>query len=208
VLYNGVDTVRFAPGPPRRQDGPLTLLVTGKIDSHLFYRLDSTLRALALAVARGLDARLAVAGWVAPEAAAKARALASELGLAQKLKLTGAYTQEQAPAIYGAADIYVMTKHNDPCPNTVLEALACGLPVVYSASGGVPELVGDAGIGVPVPEDWSQPRVPDAEALAQAIVDVAAQRAAMGALARRRAVERFDIAHWLARHRQVFESLV
>ena len=60
----------------------------------------------------------------------------------ESIRFLGAYNASKAPAIYQAADAYLMMKYNDPCPNTVLEALASGLPVLYSASGGVPELVG------------------------------------------------------------------
>ena len=44
-------------------------------------------------------------------------------------------------------DVYVAPSSNDPCSNALVEALACGLPVVYLRSGGHPELVGDAGLG-------------------------------------------------------------
>lgn len=44
-------------------------------------------------------------------------------------------------------DVYVAASEDDPCSNAVLEALACGLPVVYRISGGHPELVGEAGLG-------------------------------------------------------------
>ncbi len=43
-------------------------------------------------------------------------------------------------------DVYVAASRNDPCSNALLEALACGLPAVYLASGGHPELVGDGGV--------------------------------------------------------------
>ena len=53
------------------------------------------------------------------------------------------------------------------------EAMACGCPVVYSATGGVPELVGEeAGIGVPGPRDWEDVHPPSAEKLAEAVVSV------------------------------------
>ncbi len=207
VLYNAVDTTRFTPAATRA-DGPARFLVTGKFDEHMFYRLDGTLRGLAVVVRQGLDAHLTIAGWTAPEAARQAQSLAAELGLSDRVRLTGAYTQAAAPDIYRAADIYVMTKHNDPCPNTVLEALACGLPVVYSASGGVPELVGEAGQGVFVPEDWERVHAPDPAALGDSMAHVAARRADLSAAARARAIERFDIKFWIARHRAVFEGLV
>ena len=54
-------------------------------------------------------------------------------------------------------DVYLAASRDDPCSNALLEALACGLPAVYLASGGHPELVGDAGVPFDAPED-----VPDA----------------------------------------------
>jgi len=48
-----------------------------------------------------------------------------------------------------ASDLYITFTHKDPCPNTVVEAMAHGLPVVGVDSGGVPDIVGDAGILVP-----------------------------------------------------------
>jgi glycosyltransferase involved in cell wall biosynthesis len=44
------------------------------------------------------------------------------------------------------SDIYVTASRNDPCSNSLVEALACGLPAVYLDSGGHPELVGEAGL--------------------------------------------------------------
>jgi glycosyltransferase involved in cell wall biosynthesis len=50
-------------------------------------------------------------------------------------------------------DVYLAPSRNDPCSNALLEALACGLPVLYLRSGGHPELVGDAGLGYEDRED-------------------------------------------------------
>jgi glycosyltransferase involved in cell wall biosynthesis len=49
-------------------------------------------------------------------------------------------------------DLYIAASRNDPCSNALLEALACGLPVAYLASGGHPELVGDAGLPFETPD--------------------------------------------------------
>ncbi len=208
ILYNAVDTGMFTPAA-RRPDRPFTFLLTGKIGDDLFYRVAATLDGLAAARARGLAARLVIAGWLSPAVAAQAAAHIAALGLDGAVDVTGPYSQAGAPDIYRAADAYVMLKHNDPCPNTVLEALACGLPVIYSASGGVPELVGDdAGIALACPEDFERPRWPGADAVATAMIAAAERSGALAANARRRAVERFDIAHWLDRHRAVFATLL
>jgi glycosyltransferase involved in cell wall biosynthesis len=86
--------------------------------------------------------------------------------------------------------------------------MACGLPVVYSRSGGVPELVGEeAGVGVDVPASWEESHPPNADAAARAVVDAYERRATFGAAARQRAVELFDVRRWIARHQEVFAAL-
>ncbi len=68
------------------------------------------------------------------------------------------------------AHVLLHTKVKDPCPTLVIEAMACGLPVVHPASGGTVELVGDeAGIGVPHPDTWEQDIPPAPEELAEAV---------------------------------------
>jgi glycosyltransferase involved in cell wall biosynthesis len=85
--------------------------------------------------------------------------------------------------------------------------MACGLPVVYSASGGTPELVGaDAGIGIEAPLDWEQDHPPTAEQLAHGILTVAGALADRSAAAREQAL-RFDARAWVERHRQLFTEL-
>lgn len=208
ILFNAIDTRRFCPAEARPEH-PFTFLLSGKIDAHIAYRLEATIAGLAAARNAGLDARLAIAGWVADAARATADDLIARLGLRDAVDFSGAYTQEDAPAVYQSADAYVMTKYLDPCPNTVLEAMACGLPVLYSASGGVPELVGtDAGVGLPLAEDWEAIHAPTAEAIGEGMLAVAAAAGAMSVAARARAVARFDIAPWIDRHAQVFRSLL
>ncbi len=208
VLHNAVDTRRFVPSsrPPTR---PLTLLLGGT--QYQRYRVESALRALALVRRERPGARLLVAGALsfAQDGPAQTATLIRRLELDGAVELVGAYTQSQAPALMQQADMLLHTKYNDPCPAVVLEAMASGLPVVYSASGGVPELVGaDAGIGVPAPLDWEQDHPPDAQELAAAVLETAQRLEERGEAARRRAVERFDARSWFERHRLVFGALL
>ncbi len=210
ILYNAVDTSVFHPPakPLEWEEGTCRFLLTGKIDDHLFYRIESSIRGLAHARAKGMAVILEIAGWVAPGAEAHTKALAQELGVGEYVVLTGPYTQEQAPSVYQGAHAYIMTKHNDPCPNTVLEALSTGLPVLYSDSGGVAELVGDGGIGLECQHSWDEPHVPSTAAIGQGIADIVAGHEGFSAAARRRAVEKFDIRHWERRHSEIFSHLI
>jgi glycosyltransferase involved in cell wall biosynthesis len=54
---------------------------------------------------------------------------------------------EGVAALLREHDVYLAPSRNDPCSNALVEALACGLPVLYLRSGGHPELVGDSGFG-------------------------------------------------------------
>lgn len=56
--------------------------------------------------------------------------------------------EEDVPGLLASADVFVYASYLDAYPTTVLEAQAAGLPVIANSSGGVPEVVGDAGIVV------------------------------------------------------------
>lgn len=209
ILYNGVNTDAFTPHAKDRSCGPFRFLVTGKIGASTAYRLTSSLDGLAMARKGGLDVAMTIAGYVEPQVLSAAQARAAALGIAKSIRFLGAYNASNAPAIYQAADAYLMMKYNDPCPNTVLEALASGLPVLYSASGGVPELVGaDAGVGLALPVTFDQDLTPSAEAIAQGMQRVIVGAEPMAVAGRRRALERFTLRTWLARHEAVFHSVL
>jgi glycosyltransferase involved in cell wall biosynthesis len=196
VLYNAVDVEQFSPGSAA--SGEPVLLLAG--DQTQSYRLETGLRTLAQLP----DARLLVTGRLVSDP----RPLLDELQIAERVEFTGRYSQREAPELFRHAHLLLHTKVNDPCPTAVIEAMACGLPVVYAASGGTVELVGDeAGIGVSHPESWERDVPPDPAALADAVRIVLADRARYAAAARKRAVERFALQPWLEGHAELFEEL-
>ena len=212
VLYNAVDTDLFKPLTLSRTDRPVTLLLGGT--QYARYRVETALACLARLHRTEPKARLIITGRIiwpgltrpGPE---EVTALAREMGLIDHIELTGPYAPLEAPSVFNRADVLLHTKYNDPCPGLVLEAMACGLPVVYSASGGTSELVGpEAGVGVAAETSWEKTIPPDPDQLAEAVLTVLEDRPSYAEAARQRAVDKFNIKQWLDRHRQVFERLV
>lgn len=205
ILYNAVDTNVFTPAKREKSSGTYSFLVTGKIDLHMWYRLESTLLGLDCASRMGGNYTLIIAGWMSSDVRRSVRNLVSELNLGNQVRILGPYTQSEAPEIYRSADAYVMMKHQDPCPNVVIEALSAGLPVLYSRSGGVSELVGnDAGIGLKCEMSWDRVCVPSPEEIGQGMIQLANTSEGMSEAARHRACSLFDISHWVERHREIF----
>jgi glycosyltransferase involved in cell wall biosynthesis len=196
VLYNAVDVEQFTPG---QAPNASVLLLAG--DQTQAYRLEVALRTLALLP----EARLIVTGRLVSDP----QPLLRELGVADRVELAGRYAQRDAPDLYRRADVLLHTKVQDPCPTSVIEAMACGLAVVYAASGGTVELVGDeAGIGVPHPLGWERDEPPAPAAFADAVRGVLGERDRYAEAGRARAVERFALGPWLERHAQLFSELV
>jgi glycosyltransferase involved in cell wall biosynthesis len=84
------------------------------------------------------------------------------LGVAQRIRLLE--QQVDIQRFYQAADVFVLPSRMEGLPNAVLEAMACGLPVVSTAVGGSPEIIENGVNGLLVPPD-------DADALATAILN-------------------------------------
>lgn len=213
ILYNAVDTLRFRPRLARQVVNSPVLLLAG---SHgVFYRVQAALRVFALVGQRLPNARLILAGalrWDTDVSRMRAE-LSHELvslGLDEKsVEIRGPYSQDEAPLLYQQADVLVHTQSNDVCPTVVLEAMACGLPVVYSDSGGTGELVGnEAGIGVPNASNWEEIVPPDPQAMAEAVVKVLGNREEFAQAARQRMERSFSMEAWLKSHAELFLELL
>ncbi len=207
ILYNAVDTKRFFPLSSKPKRLKPILLVAG---DHLFsYRVLSAINVLALLYRDMPSITLLIAGnfrWrkCEKEALKETRDLSKRLGVQDRIEGIGPYTQEESPLLMRRADILIHPQYNDSCPRLVIEAMASGLPVVYSASGGVPELVGEnAGVGIPAPFDWEKTHIPCDEEMADGVLEILKSYTNISECARKRAGDRFDVARWLKRHAEV-----
>jgi len=213
ILYNPVDTTFFCPeSNPSISNDWIILLLAGSHWS--FYRVTAALETLQRVRKKNNRVRLRIAGrfcWSAKEQDSHQHVLdyAQRLGVAEFVDITGSYTQLQAPELFNQCSILLHTKYNDPCPRLVVEAMSCGLPIVYSATGGVPELVGgEAGVGIPGPLDWDKDHPPDASDLACAVEQVISELELYSQAARFRAVQKFDTDFWLKRHDKIFQQML
>jgi len=143
VIPNGVDSERFHPGlratfrdPVRRKFGIPHNAVMLTIIGSGFQRkgVGPLIQALAQAPS---GAHLLVVGK--SRHAARYRRLPQRLGLAGRVHFAG--PQEDPRPFYAAADIYAHPALYDPAPNAVLEAMACGLPVIVSAKTGNSDII-------------------------------------------------------------------
>lgn len=201
ILHNAVDTRLFTPADHSPQGGPILLLGGDQTQE---YRLSLALEALARVLQTHPEAHLLVGGRLVSDP----RPTLDRYGIRERVTFVGRYTQREAPEIYRRAHLLLHTKVNDPCPTVVLEAMACGLPVVYPASGGTVELVAEeGGIGVPHPDTFERDEPPAPEALADAVDRVLTNLPRYSASARSRVVERFSLEPWLERHQEIFEEL-
>ena len=201
VLPNAVDVDRFTPAASSPDGGPVLLLGGDQTQE---YRVELALRTLASLLPSQHGAQLLVTGrLIAP-----IEPLIEELRLTGRVRVLGEYAQRDAPEIFRQAQLLLHTKVNDPCPTLVLEAMACGLPVVYPASGGTVELVGEeAGVGVPHPDGFERDEPPSPQELAAAVERIWAGLPAYSVAARARAVARFSLGPWLERHEVLFAEL-
>ncbi len=119
----------------------------------------------------------------------------------------GEYRPSDLPLHLMRADLALHLKYKDPCPNAVIERMACGLPHVFSNSGGTPELIANAGIALEVPDTWEYQASVDPEQLASAIEQGLMCREELSAVAKQRAAQ-YSWQNYLECHRQLFVELL
>lgn len=151
VNYHGVSLDRFRPRPDHRRDGEPCIVTCGRLEPYKGHHV--LLRAIA-AMARPVRCVIVGEG---PQRR-RLEQLAAELGIAERVELTGPVPQTRLAELYAAADLFVLASvvlersgKRDVIPNVLVEAMAMQVPVVATEVAGIPELVRDGINGRLVP---------------------------------------------------------
>ncbi|MCG5441858.1 glycosyltransferase [Micromonospora sp. NIE79] len=205
VVPSGVNLATFAPlGPAAdREPGRARILTVGRLVERKGFQ--TVIRAMELVP----DAECVVVGGP-PEGlletdpyARRLRALAESCGVADRVHLVGAVPREEMGRWYRSADLLVAAPWYEPFGLTPLEAMACGVPVVGTAVGGIRDTVVDGTTGDLVPA-----RDPHALATAiQGLLDDRIRRFAYATAARERARERYSWAATAERLVEVYSEV-
>lgn len=205
ILYNAIDAKIFSPSPKAREKTPETqLLVTGNFSLATADRLIWAIRLVSSLNSIGMASSLTIRGFCAKGLVNK---LEHELSISQfsnKVFWGGGFSQGEAPQIYRNADIFLLFKESDSCPNTVIEAMACGCPVLYFNSGGVPELVAEGGIGIEIAQENPDEMLKE---MMRGVCRINSDLDLFRAKARDRAKRRFSIDYWYQQHGAIIQRL-
>ena len=206
VIHNGVDSRQFAPDPAvrarvRRQlgvaDGEFCIGSVGNlipVKDHF-----TLLRAVAVFARHGRPWRLLIAGD-GPERP-KLIEFAAAHPWKDRVVFLGRHTAVRE--LLNALDVYVLSSLTEGISNSLLEALATGLPAVATETGGNPEVIADGDAGLLYP-------VGDEKCLAQNLLALEAGREwrlRVGQGALRRVREEFSIDAMVAKYERVYESV-
>lgn len=186
TVYNGLDLERFTPDPTPSTQKQTVILTVGNIRRVKGH--DVLLHAAALLRETEPEAQFAVAGEVLePSYFQELLDLRCQLGLQESFTFLGGVSD--LATLLQKATIFVLPSRSEGFSNSLLEAMACGLPVVATDVGGNAEAVKSGITGVIVPAE-------DPRALAQALRQLllsTAERLAMGVAGRHRAEELFSV---------------
>jgi len=208
-IYNGVDTTRFAPAGTRASiDGcpfGADCWLVGTVGRLAAVKDQATLvRAFARACALDANAEKAMRLAIVGDGPLKAmlEAQAASFGLTDRITFSGA--RSDIPGFMRSFDVFVLPSLNEGISNTILEAMATGLPVVAGRVGGNPELVVDGVTG-----RLYEPDVPNAlEAALLPYLTDPALREVHGRAARDRVVHNFSLEAMVRRYLDLYDEIL
>jgi glycosyltransferase involved in cell wall biosynthesis len=194
LIPNGVDTQLFVPAGTAPRSGLPRVLYVGRLSPEK--NLEIIVHATS-SLGAGATVTMIGAGPLRGDLEALARARQVEI------KFPGIVEQAKLPAVYGAADVFVLASFTEGHPKVLLEAMACGVPCIASDCAGNRSLITDGETGL-----LFDPRRPDelAERLRQ-VLDDPALAARLGKAGRSLVAERYDLGILVQREIELVRSV-
>ena len=210
TIYNGVDQQRFAPAPSRQPiaGSPFTdprLWLVGTVGRMQAVKAQTDLaRAFVLALQQqpALHERLRLVLVGDGPLRAECQQILTAAGVADLAWLAG--ERSDVPQVMQGLDAFALPSLVEGISNTILEAMACGLPVLATAVGANPELVSQDETGLLVP-------AADVSALAAGLLQLANspdRASAMGRAGRQAVEQRFSLAAMVAGYQGVYDRML
>ena len=208
VIYNGVDTDQFAQRPTADKRTALRTKLGLDINRQYVAMIarfhpvkdhESLLRAFQIVCRKRDDADLLLIGD--GELRDRLEALVKELDIGDRVQFWG--VRHDVPEILRSIDVFTLSSVSEAASLTLLEAMACGCPVVVTEVGGNPEIVADGQTGRLAPRQ-------DPSALAAALNDLLddpAHARTLGEQARRSILQRFQLQQAVARYESLYAEL-
>lgn len=209
TICNGVDLMRFSPDGERKtlRDRPGQRIF---LTASAFRRADQILPLVAAMISYRQkvyeDTKLVIAGTFAGPVAL----IPQRYAHLPFIQFVGKVGNEELPHYHRAADVFVLSHLNPPCPNNVIEALASGLPVTGLADGAMPELVRSGITGTLLPVQGSgywRRRTFNPDEFAHTMASTWDHRQYLGSAARTYAVEHFGLPDMIHRYETVLEAV-
>jgi glycosyltransferase involved in cell wall biosynthesis len=205
VIYNGIDLEQFSPDGPG--EPPADRLRINMVEGTYFGGYDFGLKmgmdlAQILNSKYKIDVELMIAGELSAD-------LQEKWTHYSRVPITwlGVIDRAEVPQLHRSAHLYFSGELHPACPNAVIEALACGLPVAAFDTGSLPQIVaGDSGRVVPYGADSWNLEFPDIPAMAEVVVEIYEDQPRFRKAARQRAEEGFDIRDVVARYLEVLRK--
>ncbi|QDU89352.1 GDP-mannose-dependent alpha-(1-6)-phosphatidylinositol monomannoside mannosyltransferase [Pirellulimonas nuda] len=192
IAYCGIDTTHFVPERKTGRGGPFKIVSVSRLVEKKGYRY--MLEACRLLLDRGVEIECVIGG--SGPLAAQLQTFVQELGLAEHVAITGkAVAQEDLPSFYHWGDVFCLPcvwaadQDVDGLPQTLMEAMACEIPVVSTRLVGIPDLVLDGETGLLVEAEDAQQLAAALEKLQQDAV----LRERLGAAGRAHVLQRFNV---------------
>ncbi|NTW09144.1 MAG: glycosyltransferase family 4 protein, partial [Anaerolineaceae bacterium] len=190
VIYNGVDLTIYSPEGKEKSpsDSIRLLVIEGRFEGGYHIGLDNAIQFKKAFIDKyNRKVELVVIGD-APAA------LRSKYELLGWISWQGIVARDQIPGFCRSAHLLFSADIKAACPNSVIEALACGLPVISYDTGALKEMVGEkAGAIKPYGADYSELESADPEELVIAAMKILDDQAGFRRSARRQAESMFDV---------------